>query len=106
MRIGFLKPADVSLAPFRVRWQAQRDTALDSGFVTESKTIQSVVAATLCRRTPKSAIAALLISLLLANATPAVDAPVKLEVNWQKVTRVSRTTPTLQVVVNPLLRRG
>jgi len=30
----------------------------------------------------------------------------KLTVNWEKTIRVSKTTPTLQVVVNPMLRRG
>jgi hypothetical protein len=34
------------------------------------------------------------------------DVPVKLQVNWDKVERVSQTAPTLQVVVNPPLRRG
>ena len=29
-----------------------------------------------------------------------------IEINWDKVIRVSRTAPTLQVVVNPMLRRG
>lgn len=44
--------------------------------------------------------------LSLVGAAFAVDPPVKVAINWQKVTQVSRTTPTLQVVVNPLLRRG
>ena len=30
----------------------------------------------------------------------------KVEIDWQKVQSVSKTTPTLQVVVNPPLRRG
>ncbi|HYW47826.1 MAG TPA: hypothetical protein VE959_33470, partial [Bryobacteraceae bacterium] len=30
----------------------------------------------------------------------------KVTVNWDKVVTVSKTTPTLQVVVNPPLRRG
>ena len=30
----------------------------------------------------------------------------KLTIHWDKVERVSKTTPTLQVVVNPPLRRG
>ena len=34
------------------------------------------------------------------------DQPVKVNVNWDRVIRVSQTTPTLQVVVNPPLRRG
>ncbi len=36
----------------------------------------------------------------------AQDAPVQFTVHWDKVTSVSKTTPTLQVVVNPPLRRG
>ena len=32
--------------------------------------------------------------------------PAKVVVHWDKVVRVSQTTPTLQVVVNPPLRRG
>jgi hypothetical protein len=37
-----------------------------------------------------------------AAATP----PVNVTINWDKVITVSKTTPTLQVVVNPPLRRG
>jgi hypothetical protein len=48
----------------------------------------------------------LLFCLMPLTTVAAVDAPVKVQVNWQKITQVSRTTPTLQVVVNPLLRRG
>ena len=36
----------------------------------------------------------------------AQDPPAKLTVRWDKVTGVSKTTATLQVVVNPPLRRG
>jgi hypothetical protein len=36
----------------------------------------------------------------------AQDKPPKVTVSWDKVTGVSKTTPTLQVVVNPPLRRG
>ena len=36
----------------------------------------------------------------------AQDQPPKVTVTWDKVTRVSKTTPTLQVVVNPPLRRS
>lgn len=36
----------------------------------------------------------------------AQDHPAKVVVHWDKVVRVSQTTPTLQVVVNPPLRRG
>jgi len=36
----------------------------------------------------------------------AKDKPTEVVVHWDKVTRVSQTTPTLQVVVNPPLERG
>jgi hypothetical protein len=36
----------------------------------------------------------------------AQDAPLKVVVDWQKVVRLSKTTTTLQVVVNPPLRQG
>lgn len=39
-------------------------------------------------------------------ATVANAQVVNVEVNWDKVVRVSQTTPTLQVVVNPPLRHG
>ncbi len=39
-------------------------------------------------------------------ALSAQDSPVQLTVHWDRVTKESRTTPTLQVVVNPPLRRG
>jgi len=38
--------------------------------------------------------------------TPAQDAPSSVTIHWQRITRVSKTAPTLQVVVNPPLRRG
>jgi hypothetical protein len=45
--------------------------------------------------------------LLMASAAAALTAfAQKVDVNWDAVERVSRTTPTLQVVVNPPLRRG
>ena len=49
-----------------------------------------------------------LLVLALAPAIPALAqaGPPKVEVNWTRVTSVSKTTPTLQVVVNPPLRRG
>ena len=50
-----------------------------------------------------------LLALALAGLGPtatAADPPGKVSVTWDKVTRVSQTTPTLQVVVNPPLRRG
>lgn len=48
-----------------------------------------------------------MISVGLAGATlvPAQQAP-KLTIHWDKTTVVSRSTPTLQVVVNPPLHRG
>ncbi len=49
----------------------------------------------------------LLFLLTLAlGSTYAQDQIPELTVQWNKVTRVSQTEPTLQVVVNPLLRRG
>jgi hypothetical protein len=45
-------------------------------------------------------------SLGTSLASGAQDAPVKLTVHWDRVTKESKTTPTLQVVVNPPLRRG
>jgi hypothetical protein len=45
-------------------------------------------------------------SLATSLASGAQDATVKLTVHWDRVTKESRTTPTLQVVVNPPLRRG
>jgi len=48
--------------------------------------------------------------LLIATSAPFLGAEaggeIEVKVNWTKVERVSKTTPTLQVVVNPLLRRG
>jgi glycosyl hydrolase family 39 (putative alpha-L-iduronidase) len=38
--------------------------------------------------------------------SPAAEPVGKVTASWDKVTRVSQTTPTLQVVVNPPLRRG
>jgi len=44
--------------------------------------------------------------LILMKGGSAINAqePIQFNVNWDKVTVVSRTTPTLQVVVNPKLR--
>ena len=48
--------------------------------------------------------------LLVASSTLSLRAksvgPVEVNVDWTKIERTSRTIPTLQVVVNPLLRRG
>lgn len=47
------------------------------------------------------------ILLLIAANVGAMNAPCqKFEIDWSKVKLVSKTTPTLQVVVNPPLRRG
>lgn len=39
-------------------------------------------------------------------AAASIAAAQKVDISWDKVERVSKTTPTLQVVVNPPLRRG
>src|SRR6202142_1532341 len=49
---------------------------------------------------------AAVLALAIAFSTKAQDAPPRLSVNWDHVERVSKTTPTLQVVVNPPLQRG
>ncbi len=46
------------------------------------------------------------IALALAAAFAAVASAQKVDVEWNKVERISKTTATLQVVVNPPLRRG
>jgi Glycosyl hydrolases family 39 len=50
--------------------------------------------------------AALVLNLVGASSAAAQDAPVRIDIHWDKMVRVSQTTPTLQVVVNPPLRRG
>ncbi|HVO25961.1 MAG TPA: glycosyl hydrolase family 39, partial [Candidatus Margulisiibacteriota bacterium] len=52
------------------------------------------------------AAAALVAGLTATCLWSAVDQPAVLKIDWNKITRESRTTPTLQVVVNPPLRRG
>jgi hypothetical protein len=49
-----------------------------------------------------------LLALIAAGATPllAADQAVQLDVHWDKTVSISQTTATLQVVVNPPLRRG
>jgi Glycosyl hydrolases family 39 len=44
--------------------------------------------------------------LVTSLASTGQDSPTQLTVHWDRVTKESRTTPTLQVVVNPPLRRG
>ena len=55
---------------------------------------------------PSRAPAVLLLVLLLTQVSAAQDAVIKIAANWDKVVRVTQTAPTLQVVVNPPLRRG
>ncbi|HKW18068.1 MAG TPA: hypothetical protein VJO35_11215 [Terriglobales bacterium] len=43
---------------------------------------------------------------LVFSMTLGAHAQVKMGVNWDKVVRASQTSPTLQIVVNPPLRRG
>ena len=57
----------------------------------------------LCRKISVGLFLCLLVSSFSRCQAP--DAP-KLSVRWDKVVRVSKTTATLQVVVNPPLRRG
>src|ERR1700687_992700 len=47
-----------------------------------------------------------LLTVVSTLASHVQESPVKFAVRWDKVTKVSRTTPTLQVVVNPPLRCG
>jgi hypothetical protein len=49
---------------------------------------------------------ATVLALAIAVSTKAQDTPPRLTINWDNVAMVSKTTPTLQVVVNPPLRRG
>jgi len=53
------------------------------------------------------ALAALVLGLSSsAGPAPGQEPPARVPVQWDKVTGVSKTTPTLQVVVNPpLLQR-
>jgi Glycosyl hydrolases family 39 len=48
----------------------------------------------------------LALMMLCSQISTAQDQPLKVTVHWDKVIRISQTTPTLQVVVNPPLRRG
>jgi hypothetical protein len=48
----------------------------------------------------------LLVCAVYASTANGLGEDEKLTVRWDKVTRISQTTPTLQVVVNPPLRRG
>ena len=57
------------------------------------------------RRLVRALFLSVLCCATLSKSAFAADAPNRLVVNWSKVTRVSNTHVTLQVVVNPLLRR-
>jgi hypothetical protein len=58
------------------------------------------------RRQSVRSFAALVLGVMTVGPALAQDSPATLTVRWDKVARVSKTTPTLQVVVNPPLRRG
>ena len=51
-------------------------------------------------------VASLVVSIIATLPVLAQEPPAKIVVHWDKVVRVSQTTPTLQVVVNPPLQRG
>jgi hypothetical protein len=51
-------------------------------------------------------LAILCLGLIASGNLRAQDQPVKLKIDWSRTVRISQTTPTLQVVVNPPLRRG
>src|SRR5467141_57946 len=53
-----------------------------------------------------SPLTAVALGALLQGPALAQQSPENVPVQWDKVTLVSKTTPTLQVVVNPPLRRG
>ena len=50
--------------------------------------------------------AVLVSGLIFSSLSQAQEQTPKVTIHWDQVTRVSRTTPTLQVVVNPPLRRA
>jgi len=54
----------------------------------------------------KSAFAVCLLAGLAAACARSADDQATLKINWNKVTRESKTVATLQVVVNPPLRPG
>jgi hypothetical protein len=51
-------------------------------------------------------VSSVLIAAMVAAPALAQDPAAKVTVQWDKVIRTTQTTPTLQVVVNPPLRRG
>src|ERR1039457_7043294 len=58
------------------------------------------------RRLIGTLVSLVLLSLMVCGVAAAAEKSPQVAVDWSKVTRVSRMTPTLQVVVNPPLRRG
>jgi Glycosyl hydrolases family 39 len=55
---------------------------------------------------PRLFVLAVVAVLIPSRSAAPAEGVAKVTVSWDKVTRVSQTTPTLQVVVNPPLRRG
>src|SRR5450756_1128829 len=51
-------------------------------------------------------VVSMLVVWSLNPATAQTDTPPTVRISWDSVTRVSNTTASLQVVVNPPLRRG
>ena len=51
-------------------------------------------------------LAAVCLSLAVNLAAAQAPAPAKVEINWNKTVLVSKSTPTLQVVTNPMLNPG
>jgi hypothetical protein len=58
------------------------------------------------RRHRRRALLVLTLTGIAVASSPAAEPVGKVTASWDKVTRVSQTIPTLQVVVNPPLRRG
>jgi hypothetical protein len=58
------------------------------------------------RKIKRCAVLPVLLTLGLATLAAGAQEAGQVTANWEKVIRVSQTTPTLQVVVNPPLRRG
>ena len=54
----------------------------------------------------RKALAALAVVVMCSWVSTAQDQPVMVVVHWDRIDRISQTTPTLQVVVNPTLQRG
>ncbi len=70
--------------------------------------VNRFVAKTKSKRFERGTFWICLSSMICILGTTLVDGqqPIQVNVNWDKVTVVSKTTPTLQVVVNPPLRPG